>query len=234
MSSVSTARDHGVVRSSLLVGILLGTFLVAYGLVHYPATLNEGTASAVYALLLVVLLAAYCAIAIRLTQTRTEAAAVALRHGAIWGVLVGGFWLVEALAGNLGFDLVTSWVRLAYYGAIFAVLALTFVAGGYAGLRTGRIAAGTLAGLWSGLISGLIACIVLVSMTYLFMGMLQLDPQNIQEFGRNGAPDLATSIVGESLAGGINHLWLGPLLGVALGTVGGVVGVGFGLAWEQN
>ena len=84
--------------------------------------------------------------------------------------------------------------------------------------------AGTLAGFWSGLISGLIAFIVLLCMTYFFMNMLQLDPQNIREFQRNSASDLSTSIVGESLAGGANHLWLGPLLGAGLGAIGGVVG----------
>ena len=224
MPNVLAERDHGFVRRGLILGVVLSTLLAGYGLVRYPATLNDGTASAVYGLLLALLLAGYGAIAFRMTQTKTEMAAIALRHGAVWGVLFGGLWLVEVLAGNLGFELATNWVRLAYYGAIVAVLALTLVAGGYAALRTGRIMAGTLAGFWSGLASGLIAFIVLVSVTYLFIGVLQRDPQNIQEFRRNGAPDLATSIVGESLAGGINHLWLGALFGAGLGTIGGVAG----------
>jgi hypothetical protein len=105
-------------------------------------------------------------------------------------------------------------------------LALTVVAGGYAALRTGRIMAGALVGFWSGLISGLITFILLLCMTYLCMDLLQHDPQNIQEFQSSGALDLATSIVAESLAGGINHLWLGPLVGASLGTLGGVVGAG--------
>ncbi len=213
MSVVSTDRDHAVVRRGLGVGIVLSTLLVAYGLVRYPANLNDDPASVVYGLLLILLLAGYGAITFRLTRTRTAVAAVALRQGAAWGLVFGVLWLVEVLAGNLSFAIATSWVRLAYYGAMLAVLVLTLAAGAYAALRTGRIAAGTLVGFWSGLISGLITFIILLCVTYLCMGMLQHDPQNIQEFQRSGAPDLATSIVAESLAGGINHLWLGPLVG---------------------
>jgi hypothetical protein len=56
-----------------------------------------------------------------------------------------------------------------------------------------------------------------------FTGALQCDPQNIQEFSCTGAPDLATSIIGESLAGSINHLWPGPLFGVGFSAIGGVL-----------
>jgi hypothetical protein len=233
MSTLSAAHDHRAVRRGLLLGTTLSTLLAGYGLIAYPATLTEGLASTTYGLLLVLLLVGYAAIAFRMTQTTTVVATIALQHGARWGLLCSTLWFVEISAGNLGFNFAHNWIRLAYYGAIGAVLALTLVAGGYAALRTGRITGGVLAGFWSGLISGLIAFIILLSVTYLFFNMLLLDPQNIQEFQHSGAPDLATSIVGESLAGGINHLWLSPLVGAGLGMLGGIVGAGFGPARNQ-
>ena len=54
--------------------------------------------------------------------------------------------------------------------------------------------------------------------------LLVRDPQNLHEFQRSGAPDLMTFIVSDMLAGSINHLWLGLLVGVGLGALGGMLG----------
>lgn len=232
MALVSADRDHAAVRRGLVVGITLSTLLVGYGLVRYPANLNHSPASLIFGVLLIVLLVGYGVIAFRWMQTRTAAASVALRQGVLWGLRFGTLWLVEVLASNLGFAAATIWTRLAYSGAVLAILVLTLCAGAFAALRSGRIVAGAVVGFWSGLISGQIAFMALLVVSYLFIGILLHDPQNIREFQDDGAPDLATSIVGESLAGGINHLWLGPLVGVSLGALGGVVGAG--LASERG
>jgi hypothetical protein len=105
MALLSADRDHVVVRRGLILGTVLSALLAGYGLLVYPANLNDGLASLTYGLLLGLLLAGYGAISLRMTQTRTAISAVALRHGAIWGLLFGALWLVEVLAGNLGFEL---------------------------------------------------------------------------------------------------------------------------------
>jgi hypothetical protein len=62
--------------------------------------------------------------------------------------------------------------------------------------------------------------LALVAITLLFPVTVSMDPQNIAEAARSGAPSVLVSAVGDDIVGGINHLWIGPLLGLALGTLG--------------
>jgi hypothetical protein len=63
--------------------------------------------------------------------------------------------------------------------------------------------------------------------TYLFLNIMLRDPQNILQFGTSGAPDLATFVIGDSLAGAVGHLVIGLVLGPAFGTIGGLLGKAF-------
>jgi hypothetical protein len=81
-----------------------------------------------------------------------------------------------------------------------------------------------LIGLWSGIISGLLTFLCLMAITYLFLNIMLRDPQNILQFGTSGAPDLATFVIGDSLAGAVGHLVIGLVLGPAFGTIGTLLG----------
>jgi hypothetical protein len=71
--------------------------------------------------------------------------------------------------------------------------------------------------------------VTLISVVILFHGALMKDPSNIQEFARaaHRAPteaELSNFLYRDALAGALNHLWIGPLLGRTAGGIGAVFG----------
>jgi hypothetical protein len=55
------------------------------------------------------------------------------------------------------------------------------------------------------------------------------DPSNIREFARSAhhmpsEEELSSFIYTDGFAGGLNHVWLGPLLGIIVGGIGAVLG----------
>jgi hypothetical protein len=224
--AATTRRGFPSVRYGLLGGLLLGATLIAYTLDRYPATLRDSEAP-LYLGILALLFVGYGAAALLGTRPTTLAAASALRLGARFGLALGGLWLIEVVAGNFGRLLpnrLQAFVLLPYFGAILAVLVVAFAAGFVGAQKSGRAGAGLCVGLWSGLLGGLIPFLALLLVAILFMGVLQQDPQNIHEFQRSSAPDLATAIAGDFMAAATNHLWIGPLLGFTLGGLGALVG----------
>jgi hypothetical protein len=68
--------------------------------------------------------------------------------------------------------------------------------------------------------------LLLVSLAYSLttMGALRHDAIYLAEFHHSGQTDLAAYIIGESIGGGIYVLIASPVLGLALGLVGGAAG----------
>ena len=69
----------------------------------------------------------------------------------------------------------------------------------------------------------------LVGVVVLFHGALMQDTSNVRELMLGGHPapsehELSRFIYVDGIAGGLNHLWIGPLLGVAVGGVGALLG----------
>jgi hypothetical protein len=83
-----------------------------------------------------------------------------------------------------------------------------------------------LVGLWSGIVSGLLTFLSLMTITYVFLQTMLQDPQNMIQFQGSGARDLATFVIGDSLAGATGHLVIGLVLGPGLGGIGGLIGKG--------
>ena len=211
-------------RLGLLTGVLLCLAVVAYGLLRYPAILTPPGPAIAYLLVFAFTAAGYGAMALRGTR---PASGAALRYGVRVGLLTGCAWLLEVAAGNLfgSAGAHRSWVLALYYGTTVTAFGLPVVAGALAARHSGEVASGTIAGLWAGMVSGLITFLGLMVVTYLFLAVLRQDPDNLLEFQRSHAADLSAFLVGDSLAGAINHLWLvGPLLGTAAGTLGGAIG----------
>ncbi len=92
--------------------------------------------------------------------------------------------------------------------------------------QTGRIRTGASIGVWSGLLSGSWTFILLMLLTLGGVNHgLPVDAKDMTQFQHSGAPDIATFLVGEALAGAIVHLALiGPVWGGILGALGGVLG----------
>ncbi len=154
---------------------------------------------------------------------------------AIFGLLIGGMWMSEILLGNLGGTSVfgnlrdvhprvyskANWFALGALGA-------TGIGGLVAAYRTGRISAALRVGFWSGLLSGGIVFVTIVSMVTLFHGALMQDPSNLREFARTAhhaptAAELSSFLYWDALGGALNHLWIGPLLGLTVGGIGALI-----------
>jgi len=214
-----------VLRLSLAGGALLGFAFVGLAIIRYPASPGQTALYLVAGALLVL-----CGLgALAGTRPATADGAEALRLGGVFGLLIGGLWIVEVLTGNLiAIDSTPSHViyRVSTAGAFL----LPLVAGGAGAARTGRVGTGLAVGFWSGLLSGLMTFLTLMAVTYVFMGVLAHDPQNLHDYAHSGERTLATFIVGDSLFGASAHLALiGAAWGSALGALGGAL-----VAWRRR
>lgn len=153
-----------------------------------------------------------------------------------YGLLIGAMWVGEIIVGNLGGTAILGNIRdshpaiyaMAPRFALAAVI-ITGVAGLVAAYRTGSIQVALRVGVWSGLISGAIACVVVILVTILFHKAMMSDASNIHEFSLTAhrAPsqaELSSFLYRDALGGGLNHLWIGPLLGVIVGGFGAILG----------
>jgi hypothetical protein len=145
----------------------------------------------------------------------------------IFGVLIGLMWMGEVVVGNLGDTVILGNVRTFHFHAyrvigwsfVSGALALTVIAGLVGAYRIGGIQAGLSVGVWSGLMSGAITLVTILVVTVLFRNSLLMAPSNIAEFAGS-----APRMYSDALVAGVNHLWIGPLLGLTLGWVGAIVG----------
>jgi hypothetical protein len=158
------------------------------------------------------------------------------RLAIIFGLLIGAMWMGEVLLGNLGGTSVLGNLR-DFHPSIYALaplfawgaVAVTAVAGLLTAYRTGSIGVALRVGLWSGLISGAITFAAGMSIILLFHDAMMKDPSNIHEFARGAyrvpsEAELSRFLYWDGLAGGVNHLWIGPLLGVTVGGIAAVAG----------
>lgn len=153
-----------------------------------------------------------------------------------FGFLIGGMWMAEILLGNLGGTSVMGNLHqfhprvyaLAPWFALAAV-GTTALGGLVAAYRTGSIGAALQVGVWSGLISGAIVCVTGMSITILFHDAMMQDPSNLHEFALSAhrpptRAEFSNFLYWDALAGCVNHLWIGPLLGLTAGGIGALCG----------
>jgi hypothetical protein len=68
-----------------------------------------------------------------------------------------------------------------------------------------------------------------VGVTVLFHDAMMKDPSNIHEFARGAHRpptdgELSDFLYSDAIAGGVNHIWIGPLLGLTVGGLGALIG----------
>lgn len=154
----------------------------------------------------------------------------------MFGIFIGAMWTGEVLLGNLGGTSVFGNLRefhpriyaLAPWFALAAVGATAFC-GVVAAYQTGSVEKALQVGICSGVISGAITCAIGIGITLLFHDVMMTDPATIHEFARSahGPPtqaDLSAFLYWDAIAGGLNHIWIGPLLGLTFGGMGAVAG----------
>jgi hypothetical protein len=158
------------------------------------------------------------------------------RLSTIFGFLIGAMWMGEILLGNLGGTSVFGNLRdahpriyaMAGWFALGAVC-VTGIGGLVAAYRTGRISTALRVGVWSGLLSGIIVFVTGMGIVVLFHSAMMTDPSNLHEFARTAhraptEPELSNFLYWDALGGSLNHLWIGPFLGLTVGGVGAIFG----------
>jgi hypothetical protein len=162
----------------------------------------------------------------------TLVGAMIRRLSLVFGLVIGMMWMAEILFGNLGDTSILGNLRTFHFHAyrivgwsfIWGALVFTALSGFYTAYRTGNAGAAIRVAVWSGLISGAIALVTLVGMTAIFLNALSHSPSDLAEFATSGDQSFSHYIFFEALAGGLNHLWIGPMLGVILGSLGAAAG----------
>jgi hypothetical protein len=224
----ATKHNLPLARASIVFGLLLFIAGMVFDLVVYPGiAADAGSALPIYIGVAGVIAGGYLAIAVGDTRHVTPAKALAIRSGLRWGVLVGGLWLIEVVAGNV-FTTPTLADRIVYEVATTSAFLLPGIVSGLVAYQTGKVAMGIRASIWCGMIGALITAIlglqVIIQVT-LLLGIGQHDPQNIQQFHTSHSHDLAGYIAGDALAGAINHLWLiGLVFSALVGGGGALIG----------
>jgi hypothetical protein len=164
-----------------------------------------------------------------------------------FGLLIGLMWMGEVTFGNLGDTAVLGNFRTVHFHAyrlvvwsfIGGALLLTVFAGLFGAYQTGIIEKGLSVGVWSGLISGAITLATIMLVTVIFRDALLLAPSTVTEFARNGQSsppgptELARLLYWDAFAGGANHMWIGPFLGVTLGGAGAAIGKRLHMTWLE-
>jgi hypothetical protein len=196
MSEVALADEQGArwLRSWTVTTTALIVLAIGLALTLHPAALATRPLLTIGSLtILGVLLATYLVAALRAQSN------VAVFGGRI-GLVVAIFWALEVLAANS----VTSpgWSIVLIVVALLGVIGTTALAG-YAGPIDSAWSTGVLAGMWSGLVSAPVAVLTMLAVLLL-----------IPETGAGG-------VTGDDILAGVNHLWLGPLLGAAVGGIAG-------------
>jgi hypothetical protein len=153
-----------------------------------------------------------------------------------FGLVIGAMWTGEVLLGNLGGTSIFGNLRDSHpriYAMagwfVIAAVAATTLCGIVAAYQTGSLTKALQVGVWSGVISGVITCLTVVGITTLFHDAMMSDPSNIHEFARSAhrpptPAELSSFLYRDALGGGLNHIWIGPLLGLTFGGAGAMLG----------
>lgn len=199
------------VRNWLLVGLALCVLTVALSLFMYPALFAGWVPKVAVGFLFYGYVAAFH------SRPVTPEDAVVLRLGAGYGIACGVLWTVGVIGASFGAGLT---LVLAYLSVV-----LPLVAGAHCGIKLWRVRAGMLVGFWSGLISGLIAFLVVVAFGYLLAFAPGLPGGYIPS--QNHTYVYRRLSVGDSLNGGVAHLFGDAAISVIGATLGGLVGILF-------
>jgi len=208
---------------NLFILLFFCSLLLGYGLFRYRGMLTSSLQGWLFAgvlLVMVVFFAAYAYISREVIEGFGPDEMWAQQRGDSYGLCAGFFWTIEIIAANM----TPEPNRIVDIICIVGVLLVAFLGSLHGVLHTRSFAYGLRIGLWSGMLSALISCFVLLLLTYLLLGRLQLYPQYVQEFVHSGDLNITNHIVKNAILASAGHIVLGPLLGLALGALGALLG----------
>jgi hypothetical protein len=221
---VQVAKSYPWVRFMLLTGIFGAILFIVINLLTYPDIITMYPATSLILLtFFALLMAGYIWFAIHFTYTKDESWRSVLRHGLWAGAVIGGLWIIEITIGNLVNPppgIIEFVVHSLYRLCILAIPLVTVLAAARISKKTGQFSSGVWVGLWSGILSALMVFGMFVLVGLFFSA--RPDPQTMAAFARSGFTDYAAFNRSDTLVAMINHLWIGPCIGILFGAIGGV------------
>jgi hypothetical protein len=144
------------------------------------------------------------------------------------GLIFGLLWTIEIGINNLirpGLPLRDN-IDDIFLAIIALLILITAIMDAY---RTNKFLCGVKSGFWTGLGSGAIACFTALILIVFGMKYLLLDPVNIKEWtdikATENSPGIDVYFAYQTFTGAVLHLYLlGAILGLVLGSVGGLFG----------
>jgi hypothetical protein len=210
-----TERNQRLPGAVVLAGVVVAAAVLAFSAVRYPGAARLQGAAAVLALT-VLALAGYAACGIWALRRETGGQ----RIGLTAGLAGAAMWFAEIWFGG---PAKVSYQVEQVTGTAFAALALAVTAGAgiLAATRLRQAGAAWRAGVLSGLVSGVTLYVFAVIMTLATLPTLASRSDYQAQFAASHAPDIATYLVGDILAGAAAHL----IINLVLGLTGGGLGV---------
>jgi hypothetical protein len=144
------------------------------------------------------------------------------------GLYIGLLWTIEISINNfIRQGLPQRDIIDDYFWALIALLIL--IAAFRESIKSGKFTDGIKSGFWTGMSSGAVACLSALILIVFGMKLILLDPLNIKEWtdtkGSLSAPGMDIYFAYQSFAGAVMHLYvLGIIMGLLLGSIGGVTG----------
>jgi hypothetical protein len=205
------------VSALVLAGVALVVVLEVYVLARYPESDHGSGMAAVFSVLSALVLSAYIAFAV---SPPFGPDVCALRWGGLGGAACALVWAVPAITGTAGTE-----TGLDGYSWLFAILVIPPLTSMFAAARGRSTATGLQAGVWTAMIGTLTMFAVGV------VGVLTIrhqDPTNPTMWHLSGDPSLTGYLVNDDIGALILALAFVPLVALAAGTVGAVVGKAMG------
>jgi hypothetical protein len=210
-------RPDTPLRLGLLASTLLIIIMIGYGVLRFPAIVDEGgvlSFSLPVILLLIYGFAVVCG-----THRYGSAHRALLRTGTGFGLAAGVLFVatiaVESLTALSGRVMTPLTIGLMIL--IFGV----FSAAGWWGTRpVGKIHHGILASVWSALVSVLVALLFGFFVDLVFSQRLEHNLQSSAEYLRSGIQDLGTFAFYNTLDSASTHLLEAPQIAIVFGALG--------------
>jgi len=229
MLGVRTRQDLSSVSIWLRRGIpavvLLDIALICGLALRYPPLLAQPN-GARYLLEPLILLPVYAAFGVWLGKLRATPHRIALRAGAVLGLLTGALWLI-----NLTIETFTDLARrvglLATAPFLLGGFALWGVAGVVAAWRTQSARLGLLAALISATLCVLLTVTYGFLLPYVASPLLEQALAGDPDYLRSGWTDLRAFAIANTYDAGFSHLLVAPLVAALVGGVGGVLARGW-------
>lgn len=220
-ATIQGAGHPGVLRTSLLSVIGASVALIVVRLATYQAYFNMPGSSTVVAEA-AVLLAAYSAAVLIIPAHASQETQAALRVGSRFGLGIGLLQVIHLLVENFA-----NLRGTANAATTLAFMVTTFGLWGVSGFvvarSTGSLKNAVAASCWSAAVTMLIT--VAFGLALMYAGVPPLrEVATWGEFARSGWTDVRAFAIANTLDAAASHLFIAPLVALAVGAFGGVLG----------